>query len=359
MPYSQRPRSAYLHIPFCHRRCYYCDFAVVPLGDRARSEEGPGSASIAEYLGLIEREIACAPDGPPLSTVYFGGGTPSLLSPDQIGRLLDQLRGRYGLQQGAEITLEMDPASFDQLRAEVDGPLAPFGLDRTRIAHRESYEVQANWKLLVENYNECYHCAPAHPEYRRTHPTHLSADRVEPFNLAMEERARGLGIPTDFIDRVGPGLCPPGSVDFSYSRHSLYEDYDTGSDNGKPVAPLLGSLQGYDQGAMDLYVGFLNPLLVYNDHAVIYRFIPIDRERSVQEILWLVHEDAEEGRDYDLQRLTWLWDATTKADKHIIEKNQKGVNSRFYQPGPLAEMEAFTQRFINYYLERLGALGDG
>ena len=114
MPYSQRPRSAYLHIPFCHRRCYYCDFAVVPLGDRARSEEGPGSASIAEYLGLIEREIACAPDGPPLSTVYFGGGTPSLLSPDQIGCLLDQLRGRYGLQQGAEITLEMDPASFDQ-----------------------------------------------------------------------------------------------------------------------------------------------------------------------------------------------------------------------------------------------------
>ena len=148
-------------------------------------------------------------------------------------------------------------------------------------------------------------------------------------------------------------------MDFSYSRHSLYEDYDTGSDNGKPVAPLLGSLQGYDQGAMDLYVGFLNPLLVYNDHAVIYRFIPIDRERSVQEILWLVHEDAEEGRDYDLQRLTWLWDATTKADKHIIEKNQKGVNSRFYQPGPLAEMEAFTQRFINYYLERLGALDDG
>ena len=97
MPYSQRPRSAYLHIPFCHRRCYYCDFAVAPLGDRARSEEGPGSASIAEYLGLIEREIACAPDGPPLSTVYFGCGTPSLLSPDQIGRLLDQLRGRYGL----------------------------------------------------------------------------------------------------------------------------------------------------------------------------------------------------------------------------------------------------------------------
>jgi len=114
MPYSQRPRSAYLHIPFCHRRCYYCDFAVVPLGDRARADGGPGSASIRDYLELLAREIASAPTGPPLSTVYFGGGTPSLLTADQIGFLLACLRQQFGLQQGAEITLEMDPASFDQ-----------------------------------------------------------------------------------------------------------------------------------------------------------------------------------------------------------------------------------------------------
>ena len=114
MPYPAPPRSAYLHIPFCHRRCYYCDFAVVPLGDRARGAQGPGSASIQSYLQVLHREIASAPMGPPLSTVYFGGGTPSLLSPAQIADLLDQLRARYGLQEGAEITLEMDPASFDQ-----------------------------------------------------------------------------------------------------------------------------------------------------------------------------------------------------------------------------------------------------
>ena len=49
MPYPIPPRSAYLHIPFCHRRCYYCDFAVVPLGDQARADNGPGSRSIREY----------------------------------------------------------------------------------------------------------------------------------------------------------------------------------------------------------------------------------------------------------------------------------------------------------------------
>ena len=99
----------------------------------------------------------------------------------------------------------------------------------------------------------------------------------------------------------------------------------------------------------------LNPLLIYNDYAVIYRFIPIDQETSVQEIIWLVREDAEEGRDYELDRLCWLWDVTTVADKLIIEKNQEGVNSRFYEPGPLAEMEFYTQRFLDYYVARLRA----
>ena len=124
------PRSAYLHIPFCHRRCYYCDFAVVPLGDRADGSGGPGSASIEAYLVLLQREIALTPGGPPLSTVYLGGGTPSLLTPAQVGGLLDALRRRYGLAPGAEISLEMDPASFDQPRLE--GYLAA-GINRVSL----------------------------------------------------------------------------------------------------------------------------------------------------------------------------------------------------------------------------------
>ena len=111
------PRSAYLHIPFCHRRCFYCDFAVVPLGDLASAEPGaPGAASIAAYLNLLLQEIAASPPGPPLSTVYLGGGTPSLLAPAQVAALMDALRARFGLAAGAEITLELDPASFDEQR---------------------------------------------------------------------------------------------------------------------------------------------------------------------------------------------------------------------------------------------------
>jgi oxygen-independent coproporphyrinogen-3 oxidase len=116
LPTAAPPRSAYLHIPFCHRRCFYCDFAVVPLGDRADGEAGPGSASIAHYLKLLHREIQQSPSGPPLSTVYIGGGTPSMLSAAQLASLLAALAQRFGLAPGAEITLEMDPASFDHRR---------------------------------------------------------------------------------------------------------------------------------------------------------------------------------------------------------------------------------------------------
>ena len=112
------PRSAYIHIPFCHRRCFYCDFAVVPLGDKADAHGGPGSRSIESYLGQLLAEIELSPPGPPLATVYIGGGTPSLLTPDQVGRVLDAVRGRFGFQSGAEVTLEMDPASFGRMDLE-------------------------------------------------------------------------------------------------------------------------------------------------------------------------------------------------------------------------------------------------
>jgi len=124
------PRAAYLHIPFCHRRCFYCDFPVVPLGDRADGAQGSGAPSVAAYLALLHQEIALARPGPPLSTVYLGGGTPSLLAPAQVGGLLEALRHRFGIAPGAEITLEADPASFD--RDRLSGWLAA-GINRISL----------------------------------------------------------------------------------------------------------------------------------------------------------------------------------------------------------------------------------
>jgi oxygen-independent coproporphyrinogen-3 oxidase len=103
---------------------------VVPLGDRGDGASGPGAASIAAYLDLLHQEIARSPAGPPLATVYLGGGTPSMLTPAQVGGILEALARHFGLAPAAEISLEMDPASFD--RPRLAGYLAA-GINRVSL----------------------------------------------------------------------------------------------------------------------------------------------------------------------------------------------------------------------------------
>jgi len=108
------PRSAYIHIPFCHRRCFYCDFAVIPLGNKVESINGYGSKTINEYLNFLFKEILSIKHKSNLSTIYIGGGTPSILNPFQIRDLIGLFRENYGIDYGAEITMEVDPASFTE-----------------------------------------------------------------------------------------------------------------------------------------------------------------------------------------------------------------------------------------------------
>ena len=71
------------------------------------------------------------------------------------------------------------------------------------------------------------------------------------------------------------------------------------------------------------------------------------------EVIWLVRGDAVEGRDYDLAALTWLWRVTSVADKAIIETNQAGVASRFYEPGPFSRMEPGAHAYVERYVAEL------
>ncbi len=112
----QPPRAAYVHVPFCRRRCFYCDFPISVVGDRL---VGESSGMMAEYVGWLIREIELEPaKGNGLSSVFFGGGTPSLLSPDQIHQILTTLERRFGFEAGIEISMEVDPGTFDLRRLE-------------------------------------------------------------------------------------------------------------------------------------------------------------------------------------------------------------------------------------------------
>ena len=245
------------------------------------------------------------------------------------------------------------PAPLDTARAELDALLAPFALDKTRVAAQRAYPVEANWKLAVENFEECYHCAPAHPEFARSHSIKAPPGTYPELAEALAERSAQAGTHAGIV-RAPDWLAEPEGPFYYYSRYPLFDGYLTGSEDGRPLAPLLGRLRAFDGGASDGQMGLLCYWLVYSDHCVVYRFTPMDVNHTGMDIVWLVRSDAVEGRDYDLERLTWLWHVTTEADKRIIEHNQQGVSSRFYRPGPYAPMEWASRQLVDWYLLRMG-----
>jgi Rieske 2Fe-2S family protein len=245
-----------------------------------------------------------------------------------------------------------DPLSMEACRRDLAEPMAMFGFEDLKVAAQKSYDIPANWKLSIENYQECYHCATAHPEYARMHTLMLGVERRDRVQKHMEERMEACGVKNIYINRVDTA-APEGEMGYGYSRTALFEKYKTGSKDGQPVAPLLGDLKDYDKGASDFNFGPFSFMLAYSDHVVAYVFTPIDHNNSRCEIYWMVRGDATEGKDYDVDELTWLWDVTTISDKEIIVNNSKGVHSKYYEPGPFSEMEKEERTYIEWILREL------
>jgi len=245
-----------------------------------------------------------------------------------------------------------DPPSLENARRDLAEPMAMFDFENLKVAAHKTYPISANWKLSVENYQECYHCAPAHAEYAKMHTMMLDDKKMERVQAHMLDKMAACGlqkIEHDFSDIE----APPGQQGYSYSRTAMFEGYKTGSRDGEPVAPLLGELSDYDGGASDIGIGPMSYFLAYNDHVVGYVFTPVDQTNCQCEVYWLVRGDAVEGKDYDVDELVWLWDVTTYADETIIVNNWKGVQSRYYSPGPFSGMEDSAKRWIDWILHEL------
>ena len=125
--FGDTPFGVYVHVPFCRTRCGYCDFntyTAVELGAR----DGQNSASQAAYPELIAQEVDLATKVLPaartqVSTVFFGGGTPTLLAPERLGGIIRRIDDAFGLAKDAEVTVEANPetvgpAALEQLRAQ-------------------------------------------------------------------------------------------------------------------------------------------------------------------------------------------------------------------------------------------------
>ena len=108
--------AAYVHIPFCRRRCYYCDFPIAVVGDRPPQwQQGQVEfGTIAQYVEILCQEIqATRSSHSELQTVFLGGGTPSLLTAPQLEQILQTIDRQFGIAVDAEISMEIDPNTFD------------------------------------------------------------------------------------------------------------------------------------------------------------------------------------------------------------------------------------------------------
>lgn len=270
------------------------------------------------------------------------------------------------------VSLADEPLDLGPAVAGLAPHLDPLALGETQIVDRRTYRIEANWKLVVENFYECYHCGPAHKEYCRIHESGLAlsvggARAAEEYRERIDrwqERTAELGHPVGgvaggrgFDEFARPEDFPGGRLSgvqgFAAYRLPLRDGFMTQSADGRPVAPLLGQLREFDGGEFVASVGSLSHLLGACDHAVLFSFQPIDATTTDVELTWLVRGDAVEGTDYDPARVTWLWDVTTEQDAVITNLNQAGVQSRAYVGGPYSRVEWDTTRFVASYLREI------
>ncbi len=281
-------------------------------------------------------------------------------------------RSQYPLRQvhAAEvaglifISFAASPPDISEAARLLAAMAAPQGLDRAKVAHVADYEVAANWKLVWENNRECYHCDVSHPQYIAANYDRYGAEDMPPpvareladVTRRSQERWAACGLAVTHAEG-GLSRFPSadGTIWYSANRTALVPGYATESMDGSRVAPLMGGYPGPDVGVLRLRT---LPNFWHHgscDHAVITRLTPSGLGSTAARVMWLVDEGAEEGRDYDLRTLLPFWQLTAEQDWQICARQQLGVRSPGYVPGPLSPVKEYNvMAFHAWYLRALG-----
>ena len=257
------------------------------------------------------------------------------------------------------VSLAEQPTSLADYRRDVEPFLAPVDVDNCKVAHESTIIERGNWKLVMENNRECYHCAGSHPELCETLAEYDAVDdpRADPaFGDLLDRKYRdwdALGLPY----RPTPHQLRYRAVRLPYINGAVSMTMD-----GKLASQrLLGGLTDPDLGSVRMLSLPNSWNHVGSDHIVSFRVLPVSPTETQVTTKWLVHKDAVAGVDYDVERLTEVWTATNDQDRRLVEITQLGVMSHAYQPGPYsAVIEAGVRDFVDWYCQELaGRLDPG
>ena len=248
------------------------------------------------------------------------------------------------------VCLAETPPSFDAFRETLAKYVAPHRFKDAKIVAESTLIENANWKLVMENARECYHCGTGHPELSKSFPVNMSAH----FDLGESEATQ------KFVSTMADHGLATKSIEgewWQVARFRLNDGNTSISMDGRPaVKKLMCEANGGNIGSMRWALDPHSFAHATADHVFMFSAIPVGPNETHVFSKWFVHKDAVEGVDYDVDALTELWTRTNLQDKALAENNQIGVNSRGYTPGPYSpDAEMLAQRFADWYCDKAHA----
>ena len=218
------------------------------------------------------------------------------------------------------LNLAPDPEPFEQFFAPLIDKFPAWQMPALRVGQRIEYDVQANWKLIVENYSECYHCPLIHPALTQLTP------------------------PTSGRNDLTSGPFLGGYMTLNHPGGSM-------TTTGRTARPPLGTVAGADLGRVYYYSIFPNLLLsLHPDYVMAHVLWPQSARRTRIVCEWLFDPDTIAQPGFDPSDAVEFWDLTNRQDWQACELAQLGLSSRAYTPGPYAHAEGLLYAFDQEYL---------
>ncbi len=259
------------------------------------------------------------------------------------------------------------PADIDRLEEVMTERLAPYDIRNTKVAFQTDVVEHGNWKLTMENNRECYHCSANHPELC---VSFVDLDfGFDPESLSPEDREQAEQHEALYAEKTksweADGYLSTAVEQLVDCETNFRTQRLIISGAGELQTPdataasskLLGTMTRKDLGDTHLW-GHNSWNHFMGDHAVVAIVIPLSADKTLVRTKWLVHKDAVEGVDYDLEKLTNVWVATTDQDAELVARSHAGILDPAYVPGPYSRFsETNLDKFATWYIDRMRAHG--
>ena len=229
------------------------------------------------------------------------------------------------------VNLAKKPMPLEEWFAPLVGKFSHWNLPRLRSVKRVDYDVKANWKLMFENYSECYHCPGVHP----------MLSKVSPYDSAENDLTDGPFLGGFMKINKGKSLTMSGNACALRLDHEQEHEQEQEQEHDEQVF---------------YYSVFPNMLLsIHPEYVMVHQLWPQAPDRTLIVCDWFFHAKASERDDFNPEDAIEFWDVTNKQDWHVCELSQRGIASKAYEPGPYSSRESIPAAWDREYLRRMGS----